>query len=141
MTLSVILRYICFIQGNTHIRHLYSGEELGVKKYAESRKVVEHAIANHTFFKEQFRKQLLNMEFSLTHLEYGLKNLLHIMSNTHTDVSLLKDTLRTWLHRRNELQGDKYRFDTIVLRAFYYLNMPNEAIQVGFIQFHAFFNN
>lgn len=117
------------------MRHLYSGEELGVKKYAESRKVVEHAIANHLFFKQQFRKQLLNMEFSLTHLEYGLKNLLHIMSNTYSDVSLLKDALRTWLQRRNEQQGDKYRFDTIALRAFYYLNMPNEAIQVSIKQF------
>lgn len=113
-----------------HTRCLYSGEELGVKKYADSRKVVEHAIANHAFFKQHFRKQLLNMEFSLTHLEYGLKNLLHIMCNTDTDVSLVRDALRTWIQKRSELQGDSYRFDTTVLRAFYHLNMPNEAIQV-----------
>lgn len=93
--------------------------------------MVEHAIANHSFFKQQFRKQLLNMEFSTTHLEYGLKNLLHIMCNTDTDASLLKDALRTWLQRRSEYQGDQYRFDTVVLRAFHFLNMPNEAMQVS----------
>lgn len=120
-----------FLLGTSNNRHIYSSEELGVKKYAESRKTVEHAIANHAFFKQHFRKQLLNMEFSLTHLEYGLKNLTHIISNTPSDVSLLKDALRTWLQRRNEQQGDKYRFDTVVLRAFYYLNMPNEAIRVS----------
>lgn len=71
------------------------------------------------------------MEFSLTHLEYGLKNLLHLMCNTDIDVRLLKDALHTWVQRRNETEGDKYRFDTIVLRAFHFLNMPNEAIQVS----------
>lgn len=112
-----------------------------MKKYAESRRTVEHAIANHSFFKQHFRKQLLNMEFSLTHLEYGLKNLLHIMINTQSDVSLLKDALRTWLQRRNEHQGDKYRFDTIVLRTFYFLNMPNEAVQVSIEQFNISINS
>lgn len=118
------------ITSENQIRCLYSGEELGIKKYEESRKVVEHAIANHVFFKQQFRKQLLNAEYSLTHLEYALKNLLHIMCNTQTDISILKDALRTLIYKRNDFEGDKYRFDAIIFRAFHYLNMPEEAIQV-----------
>lgn len=82
------------------------------------------------FYKQQLRKQLLNSEYSLTHLEYALKNLLHIMNNTQTDTLLLKDTLQTLLYKRNDFEGDKYRFDTIIMRAFHYLNMPDEAIQV-----------
>lgn len=115
---------------------MYSGEELGVKKYQDSREVVEHAIANHTFFKTQFRKQLLNTEYNLTHLEYGLKNLLHIMKNNENDVSILRDALKTLIYKQNEYEGDKYRFDTIVMRAFHFLNMPNEAIQVIHIAFY-----
>lgn len=118
------------ITSKNQIRCLYSGEELGIKKYEDSRKVVEHAIANHIFYKQQLRKQLLNSEYSLTHLEYALKNLLHIMNNTQTDTLLLKDTLQTLLYKRNDFEGDKYRFDTIIMRAFHYLNMPDEAIQV-----------
>lgn len=115
---------------NQHIRCLYSGEELGVKKYEESRKVVEHAIANHMFFKTQFRKQLMNTDYNLTHLEYGLKNLLHIMNNNDNDISILKDALKTLIHKQNEYDGDKYRFDTVVMRAFHYLNMPDQAVEV-----------
>lgn len=92
--------------------------------------MVEHAIANHMFYKQQLRKQLLNSEYSLTHLEYALKNLLHIMNNTQTDILLLKDTLQTLLYKRSDFEGDKYRFDTIIMRAFHYLNMPDEAMQV-----------
>lgn len=113
-----------------HIRCLYSGEELGVKKYEDSRKIVEHAIANHMFFKTQFRKQLLNTEYNLTHLEYGLKNLLHIMKNNENDICILRDALKTLIYKQNECEGDKYRFDTIVMRAFHFLNMPDEAIEV-----------
>lgn len=121
------------ITSNNQIRCLYSGEELGVKRYEESRKEVEHAIANHAFFKQQFRKQLLNTETSLTHVEYGLKNLLHIMNNSYADISILKDALRTLIHKRQDFEGDKYRFDSIVVRAFHYLNMPDEAIEVNHI--------
>lgn len=118
------------LTSENQIRCLYSGEELGIKKYQESRKVVEHAIANHLFFKQQLRKQLLNADYSLTHLEYALKNLLHIMCNAQTDMSILKDTLRTLIYKRKDFEGDKYRFDTIILRAFHFLNMPDEAIEV-----------
>lgn len=104
-----------------------------MKRYEESRKEVEHAIANHAFFKQQFRKQLLNTETSLTHVEYGLKNLLHIMNNSYADISILKDALRTLIHKRQDFEGDKYRFDSIVVRAFHYLNMPDEAIEVNHI--------
>lgn len=78
----------------------------------------------------------MNTEYSLTHLEYGLKNLLHIMCNTYNDISILKDALRTWIHKQQDYEGDKYRFDTIILRAFYYLNMPNEAIEVRYLSFN-----
>lgn len=123
--------WIDSITSNNQIRCLYSGEELGIKKYEESRKVVEYAIVNHDFFKQQFRKQLLNADYSLTHVEYGLKNLLHIMKNTHSDVTLLRNALQTLIYKRHNYVGDKYRFDTIVLRAFHYLNMPNEAMDVS----------
>lgn len=92
--------------------------------------MVEHAIANHMFFKTQFRKQLMNTDYNLTHLEYGLKNLLHIMNNNDDDISILKDALKTLIHKQNEYDGDKYRFDTVVMRAFHYLNMPDQAIEV-----------
>lgn len=72
----------------------------------------------------------MNIEYNLTQLEYGLKNFLHIMNNNSTDIRILRDALRTLIHRQKEYEGDKYRFDTIVMRAFYYLNMPNEAIEV-----------
>lgn len=103
---------------------------MGVKKYEESRKDVEHAIANHAFFKQQFRRQIVNAETSLTQIEYGLKNLLHILCKNQMDIILLKDALRTLLYKRQEFDGDKYRFDTIILRAFHYLNMPDEALEV-----------
>lgn len=110
---------------------MYSGEELGVKSYQEARKVVEHAIANQMFFKTQFRKQLNNPDFNLTHLEYGLKNLLHIMTKNHNDIIILKEALKTLICRQKEYEGDKYRFDTIIMRAFYFLNMPDHAIEVS----------
>lgn len=84
------------------------------------------------FFKQQFSKQLMNVEFNITHLEYGLKNFLHIMNNNSTDIRILRNALHTLIQKQKEYEGDKYRFDTIVMRAFYFLNMPKEAIEVGF---------
>lgn len=124
------LRLIDCITSKNQIRWLYSGEELGIKRYEESRKEVEHAIANHAFFKQQFRRQILNAETTLTHIEYGLKNLLHIMCKNQSDISLAKDALRTLLYKRQDFDGDKYRFDTIVLRACHFLNMADVALEV-----------
>lgn len=52
------------------------------------------------------------------------------MSNNDNDISILRDALKTLIHKQNEYDGDKYRFDTVVMRAFHYLNMPDEAIEV-----------
>lgn len=117
------------------MRHLYSNEELGVKKYEESRKVVEHAIANHNFFKEQFKKQLLNPEFNFLSLELGLKNLIHIMKSSQFDIELLKDALRLWVQKRNTYKGEKYRFGTLIMRMFHFYNIPDAAIDVSHIFF------
>lgn len=108
---------------------MYSGEELGIKNYEKSRKVVEHAVANHAFFKQQFGKQLSNPEYSLTHLEYGLKNLIHLMKNS-SDVNLLMTALYHLIQKRADTQEDGYRFDSVIMRAFYYLDMPDEALKV-----------
>lgn len=112
------------------IRYLYSGEELGIKKYEESRKLAEHAIANHQFFKHNFRKLILHKEFNQIRIEYGLKNLLHIMINSSSDVSILRDALCKLIQMQTECEGEKYRFDSIIMRTFYFLNMPDEAIEV-----------
>lgn len=118
------------ITSTKQIRYLYSIDELGVKNYAESRKLAEHAIANHEFFKQHFRKQLANVDFSLTSLEYGLKNLLHIMGNNINDITLLRNALGTFIQKRKDAKEDTYNFGTIIMRACHFFNIPDEAKQV-----------
>lgn len=104
---------------------------MGIQNYEKSRRVVEHAIANHDFFKSRLAKQLGNPDYSLSSLEYSLKNLLHLMSNSHSDMKLLNGVLHRLIQQRTNYEGDKYRFDTIIMRMFYFLDMPNEALKVS----------
>lgn len=52
------------------------------------------------------------------------------MGNNPTDIGILREALRSLIHKRAGYEGDKYRFDSIIMRAFHYLNMPDEAIEV-----------
>lgn len=113
---------------------MHSGEQLGIVKYAQSRLAAEHAIVNHESFKEELRTQLPNTDFPILRLENGLKNMVHIMHNNRADFYLLKNALRTYIQRYDEWPiKDKFIFDAVLMRAFYFLDMPDEAVEVNAI--------
>lgn len=82
----------------------------------------------------------MNPDYSYTHVEMGVKNLVHIMTGSPSDITLLMSALYQLIQKENEWHGDKYRFDSVVMRAFYYLNLPDEAIKVNICPFFIYGN-
>ncbi|XP_031631367.1 uncharacterized protein LOC116345815 [Contarinia nasturtii] len=113
---------------SSSIRGLFSGQDLGITSYEQAREAVGHAIANPEKFKDKLKTTL--DEPTLIGLEFSLKNLLHIMENDEKDFMILKATLKTLIDKQADFHGEKYHFDAIIMRAFHYLNMPNEAIEL-----------
>lgn len=108
---------------------------MGTDHYEEDRKKAEHAIANPYAFKTKFRENFQDPGLTLIQLEFGLKNLLHIMKKDPDDTTLLKDALNLLVRKQAEDKitndDNKYHFDSIIMRALHYLNMPDEAIEVN----------
>lgn len=113
-------------------RLLYSNTELGITKYISSRQVVARSIPELSLFRQNLQTKLQNVtDISITELELELKYLLHVMVEDKYDVELLHNTLQSLIVKRATYVGDKYRFDSVILRTFHYLSMPDAAIRVS----------
>lgn len=116
---------------NFQIRHLYSAEELGIRKYEESRNGAERAVKNHEFFKQNMKNRLTNPKYELLLLESDLRNFLHLMTNSKNDLQILQTALYQLVQKRPNYQGDKYRVGTVIMRVLHFLKMPEQAMMVS----------
>lgn len=111
-------------------RNLFTYERLGITKYESARKIVKQSIEHQSFFKQNFKKRLPNPEYDLQRLELDLKNFVHLMTTAESDFDLLKNALAQLVNKRQSYEGYKYDYGPIVMRMFYFLKMPNEALKV-----------
>lgn len=59
-----------------------------------------------------------------------LKAMLHIVENNENDINLLVKMLTKYNAQNNELRFGNYVFGPIVMRAFYFLDVPDVALQM-----------
>ncbi|XP_031632916.1 uncharacterized protein LOC116346825 [Contarinia nasturtii] len=111
------------------IRCLFSREELGIVDFARARTEVKKFLGNVEFYKANFAHKFLNDEDCFYEdLKNGLKDFIFIIENTELDIVHLKEALTLLAKKQNEYAGDKFRFGPVIMRALYYLDMPDEAI-------------
>lgn len=114
------------------MRTLFSHLELGIDNYCKSRAAVKRAIPNAAAYKNEIKSTISNQleEITVPSLELKLKNFIHLITNDEDDLALLLFVMKLLVNKRIGYDGDKYRFDTILMRMFYHLNMPDDAIRV-----------
>lgn len=118
------------------VRYLFSAEELGIKKYEESRQNAGRAVRNHDFFKQTMSNRLTNPKYELLLLESDLRTFVHLMTNSRNDIAVLKSALHQLVKKRRDYDGDKYRIGTILMRMCSFLKLPDEALMVRKHQIH-----
>lgn len=113
------------------MRHLFSGEELGIQEYIKCRQNNEDTYDYPLIYKEKLRQQLADEKCHIIKYESDLKRFLHLMDNNPVDINTLKDALAIVIHKQNGYKGEKFFFGAVVMRAFHYLNMPAQAVEVN----------
>lgn len=104
---------------------------MGIENYRKSREKVKRAIPDTNLFKNQIKSNPIELqEISVPDLESKLKNFIHLISNDPVDLDLLLILMKLLVAKRMGYDGDKYRFDTILMRMFHHLNKPDDAIRV-----------
>lgn len=111
-------------------RSIYSPSALGMDGYTDTRKntasrfqsVSETFRAKMTEFIKEENKSLIFTE--------DLKAMLHIVENNENDINLLVKMLTKYNAQNNELRFGNYVFGPIVMRAFYFLDVPDVALQM-----------
>ena len=110
-------------------RPLYSASSLAIDSYAEARKHVTNQFesvaqsfrAKMTEFTSEDNKSIIFTE--------DLKAMLHIVDNNKEDIELIMKMLKKFHAQNNELRFGNYVFGPVVMRAFYYLDLPDVALE------------
>lgn len=106
---------------------------MGIQKFEDVRGDVSGFWdKNKVKFKENFKIEYLYEGCNFAKFENGLKDYLYVMNNDAHDVNILRRALDLLIKKQNEYKGrGKYSFGTVIMRAFHFLDMPKEALEVS----------
>lgn len=111
-------------------RSLYSASVLGLDGYKESRERTStqhlHNIDN---FKRKMREFVAGSTTNMIFTE-DLKNVIHLVENTAEDKKLLMDMIEKYNSQSQELRFGNYVFGPVVMRALYFLQDHQLALQL-----------
>lgn len=120
---------------NVPIRCLFSRREMGIERYEEVREdIVTKWVKDPVAFKENFKIEFLYEGCNSVKFEKGFKDFLHVLNNDENDMKILKGALNTLIQKQKESNSkNKYSFGPVIMRAFHFLDMPNEALEVSIL--------
>ncbi|XP_046997620.1 uncharacterized protein LOC124613079 isoform X2 [Schistocerca americana] len=111
---------------DSRIRTLYSAAALGLDNYSKTRERVQNQFTN---MADRFRSKMEEISHpeskNLVFTE-DLKNMVHLAGEN--DVELVLKMLRRFNNQSKDLRFGTFVFGPVVMRMFYYLNKPDEAL-------------
>lgn len=111
-------------------RSIYSPEALSMDSYINSRATIATQFQT---VSETFRAKMhefTNDENKSLIFTEDLKAMLHIVDNNPEDINLMTKMLEKYSAQNNELRFGNYVFGPVVMRTFYYLDMPDLAYEM-----------
>ncbi|XP_049813223.1 pentatricopeptide repeat-containing protein 2, mitochondrial-like isoform X1 [Schistocerca nitens] len=111
---------------DSRIRTLYSAAALGLDNYSKTRERVQNQFTN---MADRFRSKMEEISHpeskNLVFTE-DLKNMVHLAGEN--DVELVLKMLKRFNNQSKDLRFGTFVFGPVVMRMFYYLNKPDEAL-------------
>ncbi|KAK2584179.1 hypothetical protein KPH14_006607 [Odynerus spinipes] len=108
-------------------RFIFSDNSLGLNGYKATRVQMHQQFANvENSFREKM-KEIINSENSIVFTE-DLKAMLHLVNKNSEDVNLIINMMHKFNNQNKELRFGTYIFGPVIMRAFYYLDEPDIAL-------------
>lgn len=124
---SVLFKYNFINVG--FIRCLYAERDLGITMYENARFLFRNQFMT---IEDTFRtkmKEICEDENGVIYTE-DLKAMLHLARETDDDMQLLSNMLVKYAKSKDERRFSSYAFSPVVMRMYYYLNQPQQALNV-----------
>ncbi|XP_076752170.1 pentatricopeptide repeat-containing protein 2, mitochondrial [Xylocopa sonorina] len=109
------------------IRCLYTEYDLGITTYENARFLFRNQFMS---IEDTFRtkmKELCEQENGVVYTE-DLKAMLHLARESDDDMELLNNMLTKYVQTEHERKFSAYAFSPVVMRLYYYLNKPEQAL-------------
>ncbi|KOB64272.1 putative pentatricopeptide repeat domain 2, partial [Operophtera brumata] len=106
---------------------LYSQSALGIDNYLHARKKIKEQLAN---FSDKFRTKMTDFVADPKNMIFteDLKNMVHIAEPS--DVDLVTNMVKKFNSQNSEFRFGSFVFGPVVMRMFYFLDAPKEALQL-----------
>ncbi|XP_045502072.1 pentatricopeptide repeat-containing protein 2, mitochondrial-like [Colias croceus] len=110
----------------TKVQYLYSQSALGVDSYLISRKNIKEQFAQ---FSENFKAKMNDFVQNPKHMIFteDLKNMVHMAEPS--DLNLVLDMVKKFNTQKTEFRFGSFVFGPVVMRMFYFLDAPVDAIK------------
>ncbi|XP_045522375.1 pentatricopeptide repeat-containing protein 2, mitochondrial-like [Pieris brassicae] len=110
----------------TKVQCLYSPSALGIDGYLQTRKKIKEQFAQ---FTDTFRAKMNDFVHDSKHMIFteDLKNMVHMAEPT--DLNLVLDMVKKFNTQKSEFRFGSFVFGPVVMRMFYFLDAPTEALK------------
>ncbi|CAK1551443.1 unnamed protein product [Leptosia nina] len=110
----------------TKVQCLYAPSALGVDSYLQTRKRIKEQFAQYT---NTFRTKMNDFVQDPKHMIFteDLKNMVHLAEPS--DLDLVLDMVKKFNTQKTEFRFGSFIFGPVVMRMFYFLDAPTEAIK------------
>ncbi|XP_045777230.1 pentatricopeptide repeat-containing protein 2, mitochondrial-like [Maniola jurtina] len=110
----------------TQAQLLYSPSAIGIDSYLNTRKRIKEQFANHS---DKFRTKMNDFVSDSKNMIFteDLKNIVHIAEPT--DLDLVVQMVKKFNTQKTEFRFSSFVFGPIVMRMFYFLDAPTQALQ------------
>ncbi|XP_044735137.1 pentatricopeptide repeat-containing protein 2, mitochondrial-like [Chrysoperla carnea] len=112
-----------------NVRYLYSKEALGIDGYEQTRQRVSTQFTN---MEEKFKTKMeecVDPKAATMIFTEDLKNMIHLAKPEERDLKLIHDMILRFNKQNTSLRFGNFIFGPVVMRMFYFLNKPEEALQ------------
>ncbi|VVC96586.1 unnamed protein product [Leptidea sinapis] len=110
----------------TKVQNLYTPSAIGIDGYLHTRRRIKEQFAN---FSDKFRSKMEDFVKDPKQMIFteDLKNMVHMAEPT--DIQLVLDMVKKFNTQKTEFRFGSFVFGPVVMRMFYFLEAPNEALQ------------
>ncbi|KDR07029.1 pentatricopeptide repeat-containing protein 2, mitochondrial-like [Zootermopsis nevadensis] len=119
-----------FRNGYEGIRFLFSPAAIGLDNYSRMRDRTKTQFVNLT---DKFKSKMLEFsDPSSTNMIFteDLKNMIHLAEDSGDDLDLVYKMMTRFNQQNKEVRFGSYVFGPVIMRMYYFLNKPDEALKV-----------